>query len=200
MDHAALVGVLEGVGDLRGQFELRTHGKLRVGDVLNQGLASDEFHGEVGLLEGHPGRGGRGGGTGFVDVRDAYVLELTKKCGLAAEAFHHAGRGQSGSNDLECDRALRVVLPGLVDGAHAALADEVQNLVRSQAGELAGMGGSVCVAQRCVASHRAAQKFAVTFIVEVEQRLDLGADGGVCTMFVEVRGARLRRQRGQRIE
>ena len=40
-----------------------------------------------------------------------------------------SGAGESGPDDFQGDDAARLVLLGLVDRAHAALADQIENLV-----------------------------------------------------------------------
>ena len=93
--------------------------------VLVQRQAADELHGEERLaVLGH---------AGLVDLGDAGVVQPAEDLGLVGEALEQRGRGEAGADDLEGDGAARVVLLGLVDGAHAALAEQAQDAVAADA-------------------------------------------------------------------
>ena len=104
VDHAVLVGVLQGLGQLGDDLEGFTQVAARVRfrapafDALVQALALDVLHGEevhvAHLAHAH-------------DRHDPRVLELRRRLGLAAEAFDALlGQRQVWRQDLERDRAL----------------------------------------------------------------------------------------------
>ena len=57
------------------------------------------------------------------------MAQPTEDLRLAGEALQQEVRGEAGPEDLEGDGAARVVLLGLVDGPHAALAEQAHDAV-----------------------------------------------------------------------
>ena len=86
--------------------------------ILQEGLAADKLHGEVGL------RAEAGiGSAGFIDLRNAHVLQPAKRLGLLFEPTEQLGAGESRLDDFQGDGSARQFLFGLVHSAHAAFAD-----------------------------------------------------------------------------
>ncbi|MCA9311920.1 MAG: hypothetical protein KDA21_11985, partial [Phycisphaerales bacterium] len=71
-----------------------------------------------------------GGGSRFVDVRDAGVLQQGEDLGLKLEASEERAGGEALADDLECDPPAGVVLLGFVDHTHAAAAQFAEDAVR----------------------------------------------------------------------
>ena len=91
--------------------------------------AADELHREVRLRADAGVRD-----AGLVDLRDAGVLQAAEDLRLVLEAPQHRGRGTTpGRITLSATRRRGSLLLGLVDGAHAALADEREDAVRADA-------------------------------------------------------------------
>ena len=56
------------------------------------------------------------------------MIELGQRLGFAGEAFGKRGiPADAGRKNLQGHNAVQLLLPGLIDRAHAALADEFQN-------------------------------------------------------------------------
>ena len=72
--------------------------------VFQKGLAADELHGEVRLrAEAGVGR------AGFVDLRDARVLQPAERLRFLFEAAQQLRAGKSGLDDLQRDGAARLI-------------------------------------------------------------------------------------------
>lgn len=141
MDDAALVGVVDGVGHTGEEFEAVAGAEFLFLHLVEQRTAADEFHGEEGLGEGEPGSGLEFGDAGFVDGRDAGVLELAEDFGFELEALEDLARADAGCDDLQGHGAVRVFLAGFVDDAHAALPDLADDLVAADLpGQFVGVG------------------------------------------------------------
>ena len=129
-----VVGVLEGVADLGDDGEGFFGGDVAGVEEVAEGHAVDEFHEEEedgGGTEGLRRRGTEGGGwalSEFVDGDDVGVVELGHGVGFAGETLGKAACGgvaaHFGGEDFEGDEAVEGFLAGLVDGAHAAAAEE----------------------------------------------------------------------------
>ncbi len=121
VDHSALVGVVHSVGDRAKQpqpeLELVRGDRRRASRCpCTEGLAPDQLHGEevVPVV----------GVTRLVDGRDIGVLQPAEGLGLALEETGVDLVDQvSAAHDLERDASLGVLLLGLVNDAHATLAE-----------------------------------------------------------------------------
>ncbi len=128
VDHAALVGVLQAerrLPDVLARFGERQRPlALQIGGKT---FALDELHDEEVQTAGLVGV------EGGDDVR---VLQLRRRPHLLLEALH-AGRvvDQGWIDDLERDQALHPPVFRLVDGAHAALAEQGQHAVARVVGQ-----------------------------------------------------------------
>ena len=97
--------------------------------VLVQGQSVDELHREEWLAVV--------GEAGLVDLRDAGVMQPAQNLGLVGEPLDDGGGGEAEADDLEGHDAAWAILLRLVDGAHAALANDFQHLVMPQPAERA---------------------------------------------------------------
>ena len=127
MDDAALVRVVDRLADGREEAEpqlelLRRHRRRALRQPLPERLAPHQLHGEE--VVAVPGV------AGLVDGGDVRVLEAAEDLRLAVE---HAGVQVVDvvalAHHLEGDAAARVLLLGLPDDAHAALAEQADDLV-----------------------------------------------------------------------
>ena len=62
------------------------------------------------------------------------MLQPAERLRFLREAAQQLGAGESRLDDLERDRAARLILLGLVDGAHAAFADQANDAVAADRG------------------------------------------------------------------
>jgi len=119
----ALVGLVEGVGDLVENVDrpFLLQRRLRLED-RGQRTSLDELRGdEVALILGH---------VHVVDGADVDVLQLGILAdGLAEQRVEFFIAGQSGLEDLQNDRPAQRHLLGLEDAAEAVLADHLRDLV-----------------------------------------------------------------------
>ncbi len=121
MDDAALVGVLNGVTNLKQYFKLKWDGSQVVAGVCVQRLAFDELHGKPRLSAVAEVEGACG-----VDVGDAGMLEAGEDFGFVLETAECGGRCESGSQEFDGDAAMGPFLLGFVDDAHSAGADAAE--------------------------------------------------------------------------
>ena len=129
VDDALGVGVVDGVGDEGDEGEAFAKGEVFRLGVGVEREAVDELHGEVGLETE-----GRVLSSGVEDGGDIGMLEKSEDFGFEVEAFE-GGRGKvAGTNDLEGDDAVGLLLDGFVDRAHAAFADEADDDVGPDGG------------------------------------------------------------------
>ncbi len=121
MDHAVLVRVVHGLGDLPDE-PCRLAGIQRaVGDLVRQALPLDEAHAEIVLALVL---------ADLVDRHDTGVVEVGGGLGLDAEAADVGLAGElAGEDHLERDRPVEAGLPRLEDHAHAAAGDLREQLV-----------------------------------------------------------------------
>ena len=129
VDKAALMGMLHGIADFRDQLQPLAWIELVGLAIGEQSLAMDQFHGEVGLVTE-----GRFRGAGVVDLRDPRVLQSAKGLRFVLKSTQHLSSGVAGADDLERDSALWMLLLGLVDGSHAALAKQAKDPVAANGG------------------------------------------------------------------
>ncbi|HEU5179147.1 MAG TPA: hypothetical protein VFW45_00015 [Candidatus Polarisedimenticolia bacterium] len=66
------------------------------------------------------------------------MLQPAEQLGLQLEAASQALREQPATHDLQCDRAARVLLHGLVDRAHPALTEHAHQPVAPDSGRVSG--------------------------------------------------------------
>ena len=118
------VGVLHGVADLREELEARRDRELVLVAVLGDRLAADELHDEV-----RPAGLGR---AGVEHLGDVGVIHHRQRLALLLEAGDDLAGVHAELDDLERHAPLdRRALLGHVDRAEAALAEELQDPVRS---------------------------------------------------------------------
>ena len=124
MNHALLVGVLDRVADLAHQFQALAGAQLVLVGPGGQPFTLDQLHGKEGLRAGAGIERAR-----LEDLGDAGVLKAAQHLDFVLEAQPHLIGGETGVHDLQGHGAGRLFLPGFVDGAHAALADLVDDAV-----------------------------------------------------------------------
>src|SRR5262249_33939568 len=120
VDHAFLVGVLEGVTYLDRQPQYFVCPEPAGVNGLAQAVASDELHEEVveavALAE-------------VIDGDNVGVAEPGEGAGLAGEALGEGGiPAGNRRQDLEGGQPIEPRLVGLVDRSHATAADQLQDL------------------------------------------------------------------------
>ena len=121
VDDAGLVGLLQARGHLRGDLERPEHVQLAPLDQRLDGLALDQLHGDEEAL---------GALVDVVDLRDRRVIDgargarLLEEAGLAALVPRQLGR-----QELERHGPAEAGVARLVDDAHAALAEQLLDLV-----------------------------------------------------------------------
>ncbi len=116
VDEAALVGGVDGPGDIRGDPDLLAHVHAQPG--LHQAGAMEELHGDVGVA------------TDLADLVDAthvIVVDLGLGPRLAPKSFDHLRIAMA--QELERHVALEGAVPSTVDRSHAAPPDQLQELV-----------------------------------------------------------------------
>ncbi len=141
MQHVAVVGRLHRPCQAldQGGSLLRRQGSA--GQVAVQTAACAILHGEEGLavVVGD-----------FEDLHNASMLQAGHGLGLAAEAAHVGCVGAVRTQYLEGDEAVGLELAGLVDDAHAALAQPSEHLVAWNGGErFLPLAGPFCRFCRC---------------------------------------------------
>jgi hypothetical protein len=80
-------------------------------------------------------------GASLIDLRDAGMVQSAESLELQFEAAQQFVTGPGGLNHLQCDRASRLVLLGLIDRTHSALAQEAKDAVASDRRWQPGSGG-----------------------------------------------------------
>ena len=68
------------------------------------------------------------------------MLQARQRIGLTLEAAQQFRSRHTRLDDLQRDDAVRLLLFGLVDRAHAALAQQLQNAVGTEGGGILGCG------------------------------------------------------------
>ena len=90
-----------------------------------------------------------------VDAADVRVLEARDRFGLAFEPLAHVGRDRFGAgDDLDGDEPIEARIARAVDLAHAALAERIDDLVRSEPGAAGEHHSTVSDAARAAASRK----------------------------------------------
>ncbi len=117
-------GVLHGVAGVRHQLEAGARVQGMTADVLVQRQAADELHREIELPVL--------GGAGLVDLGDSGVVQPAQDPRFQGEPLAEVGGVEVRAHHLQRDRPPRVVLLGLVDGAHTALADPPDDPVTTE--------------------------------------------------------------------
>jgi hypothetical protein len=132
VDDPLLVRVLDGAADEHEQPQPLAGRELGPVAVVGDRDALDQLHDE----EGPAGVGG----AGVEDPRDVGVVHQGQRLPLRLEPRDHLTRIHPGLDDLQRHQPLhRRRLLGEVDGAHAPLADRLQQLVRA---DPRGVGGA----------------------------------------------------------
>ena len=127
MNDAALVRVVNGIADLGHQLQPLPDGQRLGRGVGEERLATDKFHGEVRLWAGPTISGG-----GFVNLRDAGVLESTKRQRFLFEAAKQLTADKAGFDHLQGDGAARLLLFRLEHGSHAAFTENSDDAIVTQ--------------------------------------------------------------------
>ena len=131
MHDAAQVGVVRRARQLRQQADARAQVGLLVLQVAAQVRAAHDFQREPGRRQAAHRILARG-----IQADDARMLQLPQQRDLAAEALQR--RGGNAAHHLERDLAVRIGLAGQVDAAHAALAQQAEDAVRTDRSRQAG--------------------------------------------------------------
>ncbi len=121
VEDASQVGVLDGLGGLDHQGGCGTGPFAERFELIGEVAPLDELHAEIALavVLAH-----------LVDRHDAGVVEQGDRLGLVLEPEQVGVIGQhAGLDHLECDGPVEVDLPSLVDDAHAAAAQLLEELV-----------------------------------------------------------------------
>ena len=125
VNDAALVGGIEGIGDLTRDVHrlFHRHGASR--QPIRECVALDELHDQ---------RVRRGRFLEAVDVRDVRVIQRGEHLSLAAEAREAIGIvGHGGEEDLDRHVAIQPPIATAVDFAHPARAEDAHDLVWAEA-------------------------------------------------------------------
>ena len=119
MDDTSGVGNVEGIGNLNPEVEdLFDRQRLAV-DVLTQGFAVDELHGDKGDMILF---------ANVVDRADARVVEGRSGVGFAAKTLQSLGvLGHAVGKKFQGDSAIESGVQGLVDHTHSASTEFLQN-------------------------------------------------------------------------
>ena len=132
VERAALVRILNGLGDKAHVLRRLGGGQRFFADERGQVLSLDIFHREVVLtiVLAH-----------LVDGHDVGVMQIGRRLGLRQEALQRGGIGQlARQNHFYRHNAVETHLPGLVDHAHSASSDFLQQLVIAEVAKF-GDGG-----------------------------------------------------------
>ena len=139
MDHAFLVRMLNSVADIDEQLEPLSNRQAVLIAVVRQLDTTHQLHREVGAAVL--------GGAGVQDLGDIGMLHHRECLPLGLEAGQDLLGVHAGLEDLQRDSAPhRLDLLGLVDDAHAAFAEHLENAVRADALRVVGWreSGMVC--------------------------------------------------------
>jgi len=93
----------------------------------------DELHREIGLRAETRIRG-----TGFVDLRYAWMVQSAERPRLVLKPAALLGSGEARFDDFESYDAAGAILFGSVDDTHSTFAEEAQNPVSSDIRRLRG--------------------------------------------------------------
>ena len=118
---AALMGVVDGAGDRDQQPYAGPRVPPQARQVLGEVSPLDQLHAVIMLPFVD---------ADFVDGHDVGVIEASRGLRLGVESIHVGRRSQAvGEDHFEGDQAVQAQLPRLVDDAHAAAGDLLQQLV-----------------------------------------------------------------------
>ncbi len=133
MEDAALVGVVHGAGQRDQQFGGAAGiVQVAVGNETGKTAAFEQPHAEV--LDAVVL-------TDFIERHDVGVVQVGGGLRLDAEPLDEFGRGQAAGQDhLEGDKTVQTDLPGLVDHAHGAAGDFLDQFVIAEIAQ-GGAGG-----------------------------------------------------------
>ena len=122
-----LMGVVHRVGHLGDQLQALTNVERLLARVVVDRSAAHQLHREEG--HGHAADRGR---AHLVDLGDPRMLQPPEQLGLVAKAMEAVAGGQRAEH-LESDASIRPLLLRLVDDAHPAAAQHVQDRVVADA-------------------------------------------------------------------
>ncbi len=108
VDHSSRVRVFNGIAYFGNKFHARSDAQLSVSHVPRNGLAAHQFHGKErarGAMRGTRVIALRGH-AGFVDLRNAWMLQAPVQFSLSLKTAHRAGTTKC-TNHLESHRAAR---------------------------------------------------------------------------------------------
>ena len=127
VDHAIGVGDMDGPRQGLDELGRRPYRLGRALEVLGQAAAGHELEDEV-----RPARGL----ADVVDLDDVGVLQAGERRGLGAKAGQVLRAGlEPGQDHLQRHGAIEAELPGLVHDAHAAAAEQPQDLIAGDLGQ-----------------------------------------------------------------
>ena len=125
MDHQVLVGYLNRFADDAKELEALPDAELVPVTVVVDRLTVDVFHHQV--------RQAFFGGATVQQSGDVRMLDTGQNLTLTAKPLQHLLRCHAATDDLDRYLFLELIVANrLVDGADAALTDEVQDLVRTE--------------------------------------------------------------------
>ncbi len=133
MDHAALMRVLHGLADTHEDRQPLRHAESIRARVFCQRQASDQLHREEWPTAHQRASAGEVGDPGLIDLRDARMLESPQHLALKLEAPQQPRRGKARPDHLQRHRPARAFLLCEIDHAHAALAKDLHQPVRTDA-------------------------------------------------------------------
>jgi hypothetical protein len=115
---------MHGVANLGHHLQPVPSAQMMLFDVILERAAADELHREVRLRSEVCLRA-----AGFVDLRDVGMLQTAEHLGFPSEPTQQVRSGPGRLEHLQGDRAPRLILLGLVHGAHSAFADQPKNAI-----------------------------------------------------------------------
>src|SRR5271168_4396548 len=124
MNDSSLMSVRYRIADLCDELQARLYLETAFLGELNQRLARNELHCEIRL-----GAEAAVSGPGFVDLRDAGMLQPAQRVGLLFEAAQQLGVRKPRLDDFEGHDPMRILLLGQVDAAHAAFAKQAKDAI-----------------------------------------------------------------------
>ncbi len=166
MDDPLLVGVLDRLADRHKQLQPLPRGQLVIVAILGDRHAVDQLHDEI--------RQAGFGGPNVEDAGDVDVVHHGQGLPLGLEAGDDLAAVHARLDDLERDLALHGVgLLRHVDRAHAAFADLLQDLIRTD--DRTEAHREVRLVDRGHNCPRVVQEL-LWFFVSLQKGLDLGAE------------------------
>ena len=124
MEDALLMGVVNGLGNFPDERGSLREGKGACAEGISETFAFDEFHGEE-VVAVFP--------ADFVNGNDVGMAEARDGLGLNFEAADFLlGSERASEDDFEGNDAVEAFLAGLVNDAHAALADDFEDFVAGE--------------------------------------------------------------------